>query len=87
MRIRKIAMALVLLLSVTTSVFAQGFVDTMTCKKVVLHAANNRTVLVKRITGEVKYALKYNGQWVEVKGRQKEKYQAMYNAQIHPKNR
>jgi hypothetical protein len=74
----------ILLLSVATPVFAQNFVDTLTCKQVKLKAANNRTVLVRRLTGEVLYAKQYDGTWVKVKDDQKRNYQSMYRNQTHP---
>ena len=80
---RKGVLTLILVLSITTSSFALGVVDAMTCKRVVLHEANDRTVLVDRITGQVKYALQYNGQWAPVQGDRQKKYQSMYNAQVH----
>ena len=79
---RKWILALMLILATITPSFALGFVDAMTCKKVVLHEARGRTVLVDRLTGEVKFALQYDGQWKPVQGTQKEKYQSMYRAQI-----
>jgi hypothetical protein len=75
-----------LLLSITVPAFALSPVEAMTCKKVVLKAANNRTVLVRRVTGEVMFAKQYNGDWVPVTPEQKKKYQALYHAQVHPKN-
>jgi hypothetical protein len=77
-------LTLILILATTTPTFALGVIDAMTCKRVVLHEANDRTVLVDRLTGEVKYALQNTGQWVPVQGDRKKKYQSMYNAQIHP---
>lgn len=82
---KKYIVALALLLAVTTPALALGVVDAMTCKRVVLHAANDRTVLVTRVTGEVKYALRYDRQWEPVTGARKSKYQAIYNAQVNAK--
>ncbi|MEI8011043.1 MAG: hypothetical protein WCI27_00990 [Candidatus Omnitrophota bacterium] len=79
---QRLIFAALLVGALTTSSFALGVVDSMSCKRVQLHEANDRTVLVKRITGEVKYALQYNGNWVPVSGDQKERYQSMYNAQV-----
>jgi hypothetical protein len=81
---KKLIMTL-MLLSVAVPAFALGPVDAMTCKQVKLKAANNRTVLVRRLTGEVLYAKQYDGSWVKVEGDKKEKYQSLYNAQVHPK--
>jgi len=80
---RKIVMTLILL-SAAAPAFALGPVDAMTCKQVKLKAANNRTVLVRRLTGEVLYAKQYDGSWVEVTAEQKRKYQNLYNDQVHP---
>ena len=79
--------ALILLFAVTTPAFALGPVDAMICKRVVLHAAHNRTVLVERVTGEVKYALQHDGKWMPLQGEQKKRYQSMYDAQVHPQKR
>ena len=84
---KKYALALMLLLMIATPSFALNVVDSMACKRVVLHEANDRTVLVNRITGRVKYALRYDGTWEEVHGDRQEKYQSMYNAQVHPQKR
>ena len=81
---KKIAIALLLILLITTSSYAVNVVDTIMCKKVVLHLIN-RTVLVNRITGEVKYTLTQKGTWVLLKGPLKNQYQSMYKAQIAPK--
>jgi hypothetical protein len=84
-KMKKYTLALALLLAAASPVFALGVVDAMTCKRVVLHEANDRTVLVDRMTGEVKYALRYNGEWEHVQGARKDKYQSIYNAQVRPK--
>ncbi len=83
---KKYIFVIMLIVAFITPAFALSVVDAMTCKKVVLREANNRTVLVTRVTGEVKYALQYNGKWALVQGDQKKKYQSIYNAQIHSKN-
>ncbi len=77
----------ILLVSLTTPAFAQNIVDTLTCKQVKLKAANNRTVLVRRLTGEVLYAKQYDGSWVKVKGDQKRNYQSMYKNQLRSKKK
>ncbi len=81
---KKIVLA-VMLVSVAPPAFAQGIVDTLTCKQVKLKAANNRTVLVRRLTGEVLYAKQYDGSWVKVTSDQKRNYQSMYKNQIRSK--
>lgn len=83
---KKFILVLALLLAAAPSAFALGVVDAMTCKRVVLSAANDRTVLVDRMTGEVKYALRYDGTWEPLQGQRKGKYQAIYNDQVHPEN-
>jgi hypothetical protein len=85
-KMKKYILALMLLFTVTTPVFALGIVDAMTCRKVVLQHAD-RTVLVKRMTGEVKYLLLPDGHWSVVKGSQKRKYQAMYDAESYKPKR
>ena len=80
---KKYVFVFMLVVGFITPALALNFVDAMACKRVVLHEANNRTVLVNRLTGEVKYALQYNGQWATVQGEQKKKYQSIYNAQIN----
>lgn len=77
---RKIAVVLLLTMLFTSPSYAVNPVDTVVCKKVVLRA-NNRTILVNRLTGEVKYILNRNGVWVFLKGEHKNECQAMYNAQ------
>ncbi len=83
-RMKRIIMT-IMLLSFTPPAFAQGIVDTLTCKQVKLKAANNRTVLVRRLTGEVLYAKQYDGSWVKVTSDQKRNYQSMYKNQIRSK--
>ena len=82
---KKYFLALVLLLFLASPAFSLGVVDAMLCRRVVLHEANDRTVLVDRVTGQVKYALRYDGTWEPVQGERRSKYQALYNAQVHPK--
>ncbi len=81
---KKSAIALMLILTLTTPSYAVNVIDTMVCKKVFLFA-NSRTVLVNRLTGEVKYILDLYGQWVLLKGKQKKICQAMYDAQTNHK--
>lgn len=77
----KVIIILLLILAISAPSYAVGAVDTMLCKKVIL-CANSRAVLVNRLTGEVKYVLKTNGQWKPLVGEYKNEYQAMYNAQL-----
>jgi hypothetical protein len=77
---KKIAIALLLVVMITTSAYAVNVVDTILCKKVFLNY-NHTYILVNRVTGEVKYLLMGNGQWVPLMGVLKNQYQAMYNAQ------
>jgi hypothetical protein len=81
---KKIVIALMLVLLITTSSYAVNVFDTIMCKKVVLHLIN-RIVLVNRITGEVKYTLTQKGTWVLLRGPVKYQYQSMYNTQIAPR--
>ncbi len=83
---RLIGLILLLLFCAATPAYAINAVDAMLCKRVVLRA-NDRTVLVNRITGEVKYLLRMNGQWDPLTGSLKHEYQAMYNAQVHNRKR
>jgi hypothetical protein len=78
---KKIAIVLLIVLLISTSAYAVSLGDTIICKKVVLHLVN-RTVLVNRITGEVKYILTTTGVWLLLQGPLKNQYQSMYNAQI-----
>jgi hypothetical protein len=77
---KKMAIVLLLVLFITTSAYAVSLIDTILCKKVVLHLIN-RVVLVNRITGEVKYTLTQKGTWVLLKGPVQHQYQSMYNVQ------
>jgi hypothetical protein len=78
---KKIAILLLLIFSITTSAYAVGLVDTLTCKKVFLHLIK-RVVLVKYLTGEVKYTLTTKKTWVLLTGPVKAQYQSIYNAQV-----
>jgi hypothetical protein len=81
---KKFTIALVLILLITTTSYAVSVVDTIMCKKVVLHLVNT-AILVNRITGEVKYILTKKGTWVLLIGPLKNQYQSMYNAQTASK--
>jgi hypothetical protein len=85
--VKKILFTVFLLLAVVSTASALGVVETMRCKKVVLREALNATVLVDRFTGEVKYALRHNGEWEPVQGMRKDKLQAIYNTQARPKKK
>ena len=85
---KKIIVILLLILVIITPCYAVNIVDTMLCKKVLLRAnrrflrANHtRQVLVSRVTGEVKYILQDNKQWVPLAGTLKQQCQKIYNAQ------
>lgn len=77
---KKTVIALLLILTITTSAYAVNVIDAMVCKKVFLRA-NHKVVLVNRLTGEVKYKLLGKGKWVVLRGIEKNQYQSMYNAQ------
>ncbi|MFH1640996.1 MAG: hypothetical protein ABIA66_03415 [Candidatus Omnitrophota bacterium] len=77
---KKIVIAVMLILIITTPCYAVNIVDTILCKKVVL-CANHMTVLVHRVTGKVKYILLLNGQWKLLTGIEKHQCQSMYEAQ------
>ncbi len=77
---KKVAIVFLIILLISTSAYAVSLTDTIICKKVVLHLVN-RTVLVNRITGEVKYILTTTGTWLLLQGPLKNQYQSMYNAQ------
>ncbi len=75
------AMALFLVCALAAPAYPVNAVDTMVCKRVVLRV-NDRSVLVNRLTGEVKYLLRDNGHWELLSGSLKREYQAMYDAQV-----
>ena len=72
-------------LKVIADMYAVNIVDTMLCKSVHLRY-NNSTVLVNRVTGEVKYILS-NGKYVPLTGVLKKQCQAIYNAQSRKRSR
>jgi hypothetical protein len=78
---KKIIIALLLISVMITPCYAVNIFDTLLCKRVVL-CANHITVLVNRITGEVKYMRLSTGQWLLLTGAQKVQFQSMHNAQI-----
>jgi hypothetical protein len=59
--------------------YAVNIVDTFLCKRAVLRA-NNMSILVNRVTGNVKYAL-LGDRWIPVKGALKVRCQTLYNLQ------
>ena len=78
---KKLLLILLIISIIATPVYAVNVVDTVLCKKVFLHY--NRTyILVNRVTGEVKYLLRGNGQWEPLTGVLKNQYQVIYNAQV-----
>lgn len=80
-RLIKGLIVLLVIVIIVTPAYAVNVVDTLLCKKVFLRAVE-RTVLVNRLSGEVKYLLR-KGQWVLLTGEQKHEYQSMYNAQVY----
>lgn len=78
---KKIIIALLLISLMITPCYAVNIFDRLLCKSVVL-CANHITVLVNRLTGEVKYMRLSTGQWLLLTGVQKVQFQSMYNAQI-----
>jgi hypothetical protein len=77
---KKVVIALLLILIITTPCYAVNIFDIILCKRVVL-CANHMTVLVNRVTGEVKYILLFTGQWKILTGMEKNQCQSMYEAQ------
>ena len=76
---KKIVMTLLLILMIATSCYAENFLE---YKRVIL-CVIHRTVLVNRITGEVKYMrLVPTRKWALLTGLLKTQYQSMYNAQV-----
>jgi len=82
---KKLAIVLVLILTISSPVYAINIIDQLIYKEVVL-TANHMTVSVNRLTGEVKYIRLNNGRWMPLKGGLKSKCQAMYDGQVssHP---
>ena len=81
---KKAILTLLLVCLMIRPVYAVSIVDTVLCKKVVL-CANHMTVLVNRLTGEVKYVSDSHRGWVVLAGTQKAQCQSMYNAQVYLK--
>jgi hypothetical protein len=84
--LKKSVFILILFLSMAANAYAVNTVDAMTCKKVVLRV-NQRTILVQRMTGKVKYLLLSDGQWMPLRGRQKRTYQMFYDAQTQSRKK
>jgi len=80
MKNTKFYLSLVFVITLVTSVYAYSLFDKVVYKEVYLRAANT-TVLVNRVTSEVKYVLRYNGKMIELKGPSKKRFQVMYNLQ------
>jgi hypothetical protein len=79
--LKKTVVILILSLAVAVNACALNPVDAMTCKKVFLRV-NQRTILVQRLTGKVRYLLLSDGQWKPLKGQDKRVYQMLYDAQV-----
>ena len=82
---KKLAIVLALVLTISAPSYAVNIIDQLIYKEVVL-TANRMTVLVNRLTGEVKYIRLNNGRWMLLKGGLKNKCQLMYEGQksSHP---
>ncbi|MEI8176507.1 MAG: hypothetical protein WCG78_06530 [Candidatus Omnitrophota bacterium] len=78
---RRVAVILIMSLALAAPAHAVNVVDALVCKKVHLRA-NEMSILVNRVTGEVKYLQRTNGQWILLEGERKNEYQAMYDAQV-----
>lgn len=78
---KKIIIVLLLILIIASPCYAVNVFDTIIYKKVLL-CASHMTVLVNRITGELKYIMLNNGKWVLLSGTWKSQCQSMYEAQI-----
>lgn len=78
---KKVITVALLLFVVVSSAYAYSLFDQIVYKRFFLKAANT-TVLVNRVTGEVKYVLRYNGKMIELVGPSKKQFQAMYDLQV-----
>ena len=77
----KKAIIILLLLSIAaTPSHALTILDKWIYKKDILRSGK-RPVLVNRLTGEIKYIQRDNGQWIPLTGQWQEQYQKMYDAQ------
>jgi len=78
---KKIIVTLFLLLSIAiTPCYAFNVIDKFLYKQDVIRS-NNALVKVNRLTGEVKYLRRVDGQWIELTGQWKKQYQGMYDGQ------
>jgi len=77
---RKLVIALLFIVFITTSAYAVNIFNRMLYKKVTL-ACIHRYALVNRLTGEVEYIMRTDGKWGIVQKALKNQYQSMYNAQ------
>jgi hypothetical protein len=77
---KKLIAALLLVSIIITPCYAFNIIDNLIYKQDVMRSAN-KLVMVNRLTGEVKYLRRDNGQWIELAGKWKDLYQGMYNAQ------
>jgi len=77
---KRILVVLLVISMLAAPAYALNVIDATLCKKVFLRAVE-RTVLVNRMTGEVKCIMQ-KGQWIPLMGTQKREYQSMYNAQL-----
>lgn len=84
--IKKTITITILLIMITAPSYAINILDKFLYKKDILRS-NNRDVLVNRITGEVKYIYRDDGQVVPIEGQWQEQYQKMYDAQNAPKKK
>lgn len=76
---KTIAVLLLLLMSPAPS-YALNMLEKFIYKKDVVRS-NNTQVLVNRLTGEIKYICRDDGQQVPLEGQWKEQYQKMYDTQ------
>ena len=65
--------------------YAPNLFDKMLYKKFVLPGGDNRSLLVNRLTGEVKYILVNNNKWILLLGTWKKQCQARYDAGVASK--
>ena len=77
---KKIGIALLIVLLIVTPCTAGNIFDVILYKDVLLRA-NKMHVLVTRITGKVKFLKLNSGNWILLKGALKNQCQAMYDAQ------
>ncbi len=78
---KKLFLVLFFIFLIATPSYALNVVDAMLGKKVLLTTVH-RTVLVNRLTGEVKYLLGPDNAWVLLTGPAKKQFQAFYDVQV-----